>query len=202
MSQQTGEDERSLHRILELVRIGSLVILGLHFYYAACPPCALWQGGNPIVDRLLTALADTGLFDSAVRARLIALLLLAVSLLGARGKKDPKYRLENAVSWLFAGLFLYFASILLPGVPLLYCLLCTLGFVFLLYGGTYLTRVVWRHDEPDLFNRLHESFPQEQQLLSNPHSVNLKGKYVYHTEVRESWINLVDPFRGTLVLGS
>ncbi|HEX3935358.1 MAG TPA: YWFCY domain-containing protein, partial [Puia sp.] len=200
--QQTGEDERSLHRILELVRIGSLVILGLHFYYAACPPCALWQAGNPIVDRLLTALADTGLFDSAIRARLIALLLLAVSLLGARGKKDPKYRLENAVSWLFAGLFLYFASILLPGVPLLYCLLCTLGFVFLLYGGTYLTRVVWRHDEPDLFNRLHESFPQEERLLSNPYSINLKGKYLYHGEERECWINLVDVCRSTLILGS
>jgi hypothetical protein len=202
MSQLTGEDERSLHHILDLVRIGSLVILGLHFFYAACPPCALWQAGNPIADRLLTALSETGLFDSAIRARLIALLLLAVSLLGARGKKDPKYRLENAVSWLFGGLFLYFASILLSGSPLLYCLLCSLGFVFLLYGGTYLTRVVWRHEEPDLFNRLHESFPQEQRLLSNPHSVNLQATYLYNKEERESWINLVDPFRGTLILGS
>lgn len=202
MSQETGEDERSLHRILDFVRLGSMALLGLHFYYHACPACAAWQAGNPVVDRLMTAFAETGVFDSAIRTRVIALLLLGVTLLGARGKKDPKYRLDSAFSWLFAGLCLYFGSLLLGDVPLLYCVLCFLGYVLVLYGGNYLTRVVWPQSEPDLFNRLHESFPQEERLVDGPFSVNLRGKYLYHNEERECWVNLVDVFRGTLILGS
>ncbi|HEV2479740.1 MAG TPA: YWFCY domain-containing protein [Puia sp.] len=202
MSQETGEDERTLHRILDFVRFGSIVLLGLHFYYHACPPCAVWQASNPIIDRLMTAFGETGFFDPALRTRMIALLLLGVTLLGARGKKEPKYRWENGVSWIFAGLCLYFGSLLLDDTPLLYSVLCFLGYMLVLYGGNYLTRVVWRQSAPDLFNRLHESFPQEERLLSGPYSVNLEGKYLYHGQERESRINVVDPFRGTLILGS
>lgn len=202
MSQETGEDERSLHRILDFVRLGSIALLGLHFYYHACPPCTAWQASNPILDRLMTAFAETGAFDSAIRTRVIALLLLAVSLLGGRGKKDPKYRLENALYWMAGGLSLYFGSLLLADSPLLYGVLCILGYVLLLYGGNYLTRVVWPQNEPDLFNRLHESFPQEERLLDGPYSIHLRGKYRFHSEERDCQINIVDPFRATLILGS
>src|ERR1700744_3730881 len=113
MSQETGENELGLHRILDFLRMAGLLVLGLHFYCQACPSCKAWQGDTPIADRLMTALADTGMFSDPLGPKLLALALLGVSVLGARGKKNPALTLTTALSYLFAGLFLYFSSGLL-----------------------------------------------------------------------------------------
>jgi len=56
--------------------------------------------------------------------------------------------------------------------------------------------------EPDIFNRLHESFPQEQRLLQNPLSINIPTNYQYNGATLDSWLNFVSPQRGTILLGS
>src|SRR6185437_2678802 len=103
MSQQTGEDERSLHRILELLRISGILVLLLHFYYLACPACQEWQAANPIAESLMTALANTGLFLQPITPKLVALSLLAISLLGARGKKSIDFTPSSGLIRLTSG---------------------------------------------------------------------------------------------------
>ncbi|HEX3934808.1 MAG TPA: YWFCY domain-containing protein, partial [Puia sp.] len=199
MSHETGEDQRALFRILDLLRVSGILILLLHFYFLSYPD---GQPANPILDRLLTVIIDTGGFNTMTKPKLIALGLLAISLLGARGKKMPEYTLGTGLAWLFSGLFLYFASAFLIGAIWLYMIGCASGFLLTLHGGIYLSRIVWRRSEPDLFNRLHESFPQEERRLTNAWSINLPARYCYKKEERDSWVNIIDPFRGTLILGS
>lgn len=201
MSHETGEDQRALFRILDLLRVSSILILLLHFYFQFYPNPGE-QATNPILDRLLVVITNTGGFDTPIKTKLIALGLLAISLLGARGKKMPEYTLAMGLAWLFSGLFLYFTSALLTGVSWLYMISCASGFLLTLHGGIYLTRIVWRRAEPDIFNRLHESFPQEERSLTNASSINLPARYRYKKEDRDSWVNIIDPFRGTLILGS
>lgn len=54
----------------------------------------------------------------------------------------------------------------------------------------------------DIFNRLNESFPQEERLLENEYSVNLPAAYRLNGKIRKSWINFINPFRAILVVGT
>ena len=60
MSFQTGEDEQSLRKILDLLRTGGILLLLLHYFYHACPSCREWQNATPIADSILSAIAATG----------------------------------------------------------------------------------------------------------------------------------------------
>lgn len=202
MARENGEDQRYLHRMLEGLRFASIIFLMLHYYVAICPGCQVWQHQSPIIDRLLEAVVNLPLLDSPLKTKAIALGLLLVSLVGARGKKDPGYTPARGLYYAVAGVGLYTVTSLFSGYPGVYFFFTTAGYLLVLYAGTYLSRIVWRRIEKDTFNRLHESFPQEERLLENPNSLNLPAQYCWEDRLRSSWINIVNPFRGTLVLGS
>ena len=50
----------------------------------------------------------------------------------------------------------------------------------------------------DRFNDENESFMQETRRLDNEYSVNLPTKFYYEKKWHKGWINVVNPFRGTL----
>ena len=54
----------------------------------------------------------------------------------------------------------------------------------------------------DPFNVENESFQQETRLIENEYSVNLATSYYYRKQWRPGWINVVNPFRASIVLGT
>lgn len=54
----------------------------------------------------------------------------------------------------------------------------------------------------DIFNDENETFPQEERKLENEYSINLPAKYQLKRKERNSWINIINPFRGSLVMGT
>jgi pantothenate kinase-related protein Tda10 len=54
----------------------------------------------------------------------------------------------------------------------------------------------------DVFNNENESFQQETKLMENEYSVNLRTKFYYKNKWNDGWINIVNPFRATIVLGT
>ena len=54
----------------------------------------------------------------------------------------------------------------------------------------------------DVFNLENESFQQEMRLMENEYSVNLPTKFQYQGKPHDGWINVVNPFRATIVLGT
>jgi len=87
---QTGENEQGLRKILDLTRMISIAILLIHFYYYCYGAFKAWQLRSDITDRLLQNIYKTGLFSSLNKSKLIALAMLIISLIGARGKKEEK----------------------------------------------------------------------------------------------------------------
>lgn len=151
----------------------------------------------------------TGLFSSFVKSKLIALGFLAISLVGARGKKDEKLGYKAAFAYIISGLFVFFISyltLLLPfsvtGLAWIYMLVTSGGFLLMLSGGTLLSRIIKDRLDDDIFNKEQETFPQEERLLENEYSVNLRARYRLRNRVRNSWVNVVNPFRGLLVIGT
>jgi len=206
---QTGENEQGLRRIIDFIRLVSILVLSIHFYITCYSAFLQWHLSASIIDRVIDHIVRLSVFANKSSAKGASLLLLVVSLIGARGRKDEKVRLKNALSYIGIGLLLFFGSqfLLLLRVSLLtkasvYMGATTLGYILVLSGGTYIARILKLRFQQDVFNKANESFPQEERLLENEYSVNLPARYHLKGKIRKSWINIINPFRGLTVLGT
>lgn len=206
----TGENEQGLRKILDMTRLMSMVILGLHFYYYCYRAFDEWDLTAELSDRLLSNIKNTGLFRHFYTAKLISLGLLIISLFGAKGKKDEKLNHKTAFAYIITGLVVYFGSYFslftpatVTNIAIIYILVTITGFILILTGGNLLSRVIkMKLNNKDIFNKENETFPQEERLLDNEYSINLPAKYHLKGKVRTSWINIINPFRSVLVCGS
>lgn len=206
----TGENEQGLRKITDMTRLMSIVVLGLHFYFYCYQVFKEWELTANISDKLLINIQHTGLFSSFNNSKLIALVLLIISLFGARGKKDEKLNHKIAFANIITGLLIYFLSYFSLHVPatletraLTYMLVTVTGYILVLTGANLISRVIRQKlNNKDIFNKENETFPQEERLLQNEYSINLPAQYHLKGKIRKSWINIINPFRSVLVLGS
>ncbi len=205
----TGEDTQGLRKILDFTRLISLFILAVHFYITCYKAFELWGWTATLTDRIISNIAKTGLFTGLIKPKLAALLFLGISLLGVKGKKDEKIQKNSIVAYLGCGILVYLISILVfylpcsvPIVAALYIALSVVGYLLMLTGGTWLSRLIKNNRSTDVFNSENETFPQEERLVENEHSFNLPTKYNLKGKTREGWINCVNPYRSVLVAGS
>lgn len=78
----------------------------------------------------------------------------------------------------------------------------TAGYICLLMGGLWMSRFLKHNLMEDVFNNENESFMQETKLMENEYSVNLPTRFYYKKKWQRGWINVVNPFRATIVLGT
>jgi hypothetical protein len=199
---QTGENEQALRKIIDFTRLLSISILVIHFYLSCYSIFQQFHLTHKIVDHLLLPISRLTIFKTIIIAKLSALVLLIVSLVGSKGKKDEKIRPRTIVTYLGTGLTLYFISNLFVKLAVVYMLITSLGYLLFMTGGGLLFRMLKLQLGGDIFNKDNESFPQEQRLLENEYSTNLPAEYIFRGKIFKSWINIINPFRGTLVGGS
>lgn len=206
----TGENEQALRKIADLSRIISITVLLLHFYDCCYQVFFNLGWHTPLTDRIMGHINHTGLFAELWYAKVTALVFLAISLLGAKGRKDENLGYKKPLKYIAVGLVLYFASSFLDYIlkePILlaggYLIMTTLGYIVTITGAVWLSRIIHdRLDTGDIFNKDNETFPQEERLLENEYSVNLPATYRFKKKEHRSWINIINPFRGLMVLGT
>ncbi len=206
---QTGENEQALRKILDMTRLISIIILLINFYYYCYGAFVHWHLALPLTDRLMVNIERTGLFSNSYKSKLIALGFLAISLLGSKGRKDEKQDYKSAFACLACGLLIYaISNFILPWqqsvimVASFYIGFSAAGFLLVMTGGGRLSRIIRNKLNADIFNKDNETFPQEERLLENEYSINLPSQYKLKGKARKSWINIINPFRSLLVLGS
>ncbi len=210
MAIQTGENEQALRKILDMTRLISIVILAIHFYYFCYSAFQQWGLTSAFSDRLLGNVYKTGLLLGFNKSKAIALGFLFIALMGSKGKKDEKLSYKTALAYLICGLIVYFISglvmlmeIEIVLLAILYMGMASAGFLLIISGGTMLSRIISQKlNSKDIFNKENETFPQEERLLENEYSINLPARYYLKDKLRQSWINIINPFRALLVLGS
>ena len=210
MAMQTGENEQAMRKILDMTRLISIIILVIHFYYYCYAAFQEWGLSSTLSDRLLGNIYRTGLFGNFHKSKLIALGFLFISLIGARGRKNEKLDHNTAFAYITTGLLIYFTSYLAllvkiktTEVAMVYIGITSIGFLLCLSGGTLLSRIISNKlNNKDIFNKENETFPQEERLLENEYSINLPARYRLKDKTRSSWINIINPFRGVMVLGT
>ncbi len=209
MVNNTGESDQGLRKIMDMTRAMSILLLCLHFYYYCYPAFKNWSLTAPLGDRLLANIGRTGIFRAFNETKLVSIVLLSLSLIGAKGRKNEKLRYQTAVAYAYLGMLLYFASwglfyLELPVVSgsILYMAITSIGYLSSLHGGALLSRFLKLNREASVFNTENETFPQEERLIENEYSINLPARYKLKDEVRDSWINFINPRRGLLIMGS
>lgn len=205
----TGENEHGLRAVTDFTRLLSIVILLIHFYIFCHPVLEFWGLTAEPVDRVIFQIGRMPLFASAWSAKAAAMILLVIFLTGIKGKKDEHINLKTAFACLIPGLILYYSSNLflyvsgrVVYVTFVYIGLTSIGYLLMVAGGSLLSRVLKLKFKKDIFNKLNESFPQEERLLENEFSLNFPATYNLKGQTRKSWINIINPFRALLVAGT
>lgn len=85
---------------------------------------------------------------------------------------------------------------------ILYATTLVSGFLCLLASGLWISRLLKNNLLEDVFNTENESFMQEIKLMENEYSINLPTKFWYRAKEWNGWINVVNPFRASMILGT
>lgn len=205
---QGDDDLRGLAKIMAFMRAVSILIVLMHLYWY-CYGFFLERGLTlQTIDKILGGFNRTaGLFSHVLFTKVFALLLLALSCLGTKGVKNEKITWTKIYSALSIGFVLFFFNTPLLGLSLktaalFYSLTMGVGYTALMMAGVWITRLLRTNLMDDVFNNENESFQQETQLMENEYSVNLPTQFYYKNKWNKGWINVVNPFRASIVLGT
>ena len=204
------DDLRALGKIMDFLRAVSIILAIMNVYWYCYEAMHIWGVTIGVVDRILINFNRTGgLFHSILYTKLFSLLLLALSCLGTKGVKAEKMSWNRIWTVLAVGSCLFFLNwwlLLLPishlGNATLYIFTMTAGYICLLMGGLWISRLLKHNLMEDVFNNENESFMQETKLMVNEYSVNLPTRFYYKKKWNKGWINVVNPFRASMVLGT
>ena len=84
----SGENEQGLRKIMDMTRMMAIAVIILHYYFYCYRAFDNWELTSDISDRLLKNIQSTGIFSSFNKSKIISLVILIISILGARGKKN------------------------------------------------------------------------------------------------------------------
>jgi len=211
MSGLTSKEKEGYAQGVELLLIIAILLLVFHF---------LWFCHEIVVESLpirgfiytfLTKLhRQFGLFNTPILSKILTYFLIFLYSLGSKGKIDPNVRRQKIMADAAMGTALFMGSIFLLFLKVafspilidtLYIIVTLVGTLFLIKSGQHLSRLLFAQPENDIFNESNEEFPQNEAFVSNEFSIHFKTTYHYRGKWREGLVNIVNPFRSTMVLG-
>ena len=207
---QQEDDLRGLAKVMDFMRALSTLFVVINIYWFCYQQMVNWGINIGVVDKILVNFDRTaGLFHNILWTKLFTIVFLALSCLGTKGVKEEKITWNKIIVFLSAGFVLFFFNWWLLDLPLpleanagFYMLTMSVGYIFLLMGGTWMSRLLKNNMMDDVFNVENESFQQETRLMENEYSVNLPTRFYYRKKWNNGWINVVNPFRASIVLGT
>ena len=204
------DDLRALGKVMDFMRGISLIFLLINCYWFCYEAFQSWHFTLGIINKILMNFQrSTGLFSSILWTKLFCVVFLALSCLGTKGVKEEKITWPKIWMVLFSGFVFFFLNWWLLALPIgkigaasLYIFTLSMGYICLLMGGVWMSRLLKNNLMDDVFNTENESFMQETRLMENEYSVNFPTRFYYKKKWNKGWINVVNPFRASMVLGT
>ncbi|MCG8601008.1 MAG: type IV secretory system conjugative DNA transfer family protein, partial [Verrucomicrobiales bacterium] len=196
-------ESRELKRMHEGFRFFSYLLLLLTLYISQLP--FFRENGLYIPEfaSVLDKMLRIEFLSNIVLAKAVCLTFLAITCIGTKAKKDRDLKVSTIIAQVIIGILFYWGSLLvISTVALAYLLLSFFGFVILNIAFDNISKLINVNLMKDRFNEENESFPQEKSYEGNEYSVNLETIYQYRKKQYEGWINIINPFRGTIVIGT
>lgn len=174
--------------------LAGISIFLINLYYFSHP---FWKGIGltwEILDNLCLRLYRGGAFERSYRTKIIALVLIAMGMMSRNSR-------SRLVEWY------YVAGVgVISGIAYLYPFPSAI--MYAAFSGTGLIGLSWvigmisRRETGAIINDDNETFMQCNEKIENENSVNLPTVYQYQKKKHKGWINVVNPFRATFVLGN
>jgi len=207
---QQEDDLRGLAKVMEFMRAISILFVLINIYWYCYEAFQQWNITLETLNKILLGFQRTGgLFSSILWTKLFAVVFLGLSCLGTKGVKEEKISWTKIIVLLIIGSQLFFLNWWILSLPLpilanvaFYISTLTIGYICMMMAGLYMSRLLKNSLMDDVFNNENESFMQETRLMENEYSVNLPTKFWYKKKQWDGWINIVNPFRATIVLGT
>jgi len=204
---------QKLHGLLQFVVYLLLFVEILMFIYAE-PVFMSGRMGKGLAT-VFGKLGNMALYKNILLSKLSILVIICLVSIGTLSKKkldlDPK---KHIVYPLAVGLMLFFGSIWflhLNGKYVFpYTSLADIGFIVCSLVGAVLihtsmdniSKIIRSNFGKDEWNIEGESFMQHTKAINTPYSVNIPMQFYYKGKVHSGFINIVNPFRGTILIGT
>jgi type IV secretory pathway TraG/TraD family ATPase VirD4 len=198
--------EHESHELVKLhegFRFFSYVLLFTSLYLTQMNYFILKGIQIPAFHSVIEKMQNLKFVASLYPSKVVCLVFLAITCIGTKAHKDRELMVSTIVLQTIAGLFFYWGSLVVfKSFPAVYLGLTFAGFVLLNIGFDNISKLINVNLMKDRFNVENESFPQEEILKANEYSVNLPTVYLYKGNEHRGWINIINPFRSTMVIGT
>ena len=170
---------------------------------------------NRVTQFVLDLLARFRVFNSVSGCKVAELICICIVCIGTKAEKSLKFNVRTMVIYpvlvgltlvglcfVFHGMSFGFSWMGFPANRLLYAVSSVVGTMLVHQGLDGIAKYYNYKVGEDRFNFENESFQQSETLVSNDYSVNIPMIYYWKKKMHKGWINIINPFRGTIVLGT
>lgn len=170
---------------------------------------------NRVTQFILDLLARFKVFNSVSGCKVAELICICVVCIGTKAKKALKFNVKTMVIYpvlagltlvgmcfIFHGMNIGMSWFGFPANRILYALCSVVGTMLVHQGLDGIAKYYNYKVGEDRFNFENESFQQSETLVANDYSVNIPMIYYWKQKMHKGWINIINPFRGTIVLGT
>lgn len=185
----------------------AITLLLLH-YYAQCYPAFQPQGIlGKITDALYKVCQNIPMLSNSTEIKTIILLIFIPSIFLSTAPSRKKIGYAGPIIVTLVGLYFYYSTIMLTPIGYFrllaynYAGITTAGFALILVGSSLLARSMKYVFHAGRFQSDSSGFKQEERLITTPHSINFPARYSYNGKLRNSYINIINPRRGVLIMG-
>lgn len=170
---------------------------------------------NRVTQFVLDLLGRFKVFNSISGCKVAELICICVVCIGTKAKKALKFNVKTMVIYpvlagltlvgmcfIFHGMNIGMSWFGFPANRILYALCSVVGTMLVHQGLDGIAKYYNYKVGEDRFNFENESFQQSEDLVANDYSVNIPMIYYWKQKMHKGWINIINPFRGTIVLGT
>nr|HAD50734.1 mobilization protein [Algoriphagus sp.] len=205
---------KSLHATFQFI-VYLMVFMDILMYVYA-PQLLAMDWMERFLFPLFEKLQNLKIYSNVLLGKVAILIAICLSAIGTVARKNLDLNPRNQIIFPLAiGLILFFGSIYFYTMEdsflvMDFTSIQDLGYSLSLFIGSVLihtsldnvSKLIKSGLGKDEWNIEGESFMQDIKKVENPYSVNIPMKFYYRGKVRKGWINLVNPFRGTFVIGT
>jgi hypothetical protein len=170
---------------------------------------------NRITQFILDLLGRFKVFNTVSGCKVAELVCICIVCIGTKAKKALKFNVRTMVVYpvlagltlvglcfVFHGLYFGVSWFGFPANRILYAICSVVGTMLVHQGLDGIAKYYNNKVGEDRFNFENESFQQSENLVANDYSVNIPMIYYWKRKMHRGWINIINPFRGTIVLGT
>lgn len=202
------KEQQNLHSFLRAFIYFMIIVEASLFIYFNAP---FWGRFKLI----LIKVHNIPIYHNILNSKLSTLIAICLVSIGTVARKDLNFNPKRQIFYpLIAGLLLFFGSVYFLNEPSgflfkyttvnnsIYMAMSLIGAVLMGTSLDNISKLIKSGLGKDKWNVEGESFMQQTKAEITPYSVNIPTQFYFGKKVNNGYINIVNPFRGTMVLGT